>query len=81
MCTWNHTLFLNWGYRSLILKNIAKTRIVSFEIQRIKLKPRPKESLTRGTMKKFRSVKTGIKDSLKNKDSDKTSSYQGFCFW
>jgi hypothetical protein len=65
----------------LILKNSAKTRIVSFEIQRIKLKPIPKEILTRRTKKKFLSVKTGIEGSLKNKDLDKTSSYQGFCFW
>ncbi len=53
MCTQNQTLFLNWGQMSLILKNRAKTRIVSFEIQKIKPKPRPKESLTQRTRKKF----------------------------
>jgi len=63
------------------LKNSAKTRIASFEIQRIKLKPKPEESLTQRIKKKFLTVKTWIEDSLKNKDSDKTNSYQGFCFW
>jgi hypothetical protein len=46
MCTWKQTLFFNWGRRSVILENSAKTRIVSFEIQRTRRKPRPKESLT-----------------------------------
>jgi hypothetical protein len=39
-------LVFELGPRSLILKNSAKTRIASFEIQRIKLKPKPEESLT-----------------------------------
>jgi hypothetical protein len=62
------------------LKNSAKTRIASFEIQRTKLKPTLEESLTIRTRNKFLNVKRGIKGSLKNKDSDKISSYQGFCF-
>ncbi len=72
-------MFLNWGQRSLILKNSAKIRITSFEIQRTRHKPRFKESLTWKNRKKFLSI--GIKGSLKNKDSNKTSSSQGFCFW
>jgi len=34
------------GLESLILKNNAKTRIASFEIQRTRHKPRSKENLT-----------------------------------
>jgi hypothetical protein len=53
MCTWKQTLFLNWGWRSLILENSAKTRIVSFEIQRTSRKPQPKESLTQKNGRNF----------------------------
>jgi hypothetical protein len=63
----------------LILKNSAKTRIMSFEIQRTRCKPLPEEGLTQKNRKKF--LSTWIKGSLKTKDSNKSSSSQGFCFW
>jgi hypothetical protein len=61
------------------LKNNAKTRIASFEIQRTRHKPRSKENLTWKNRKKILSIR--IKGSLKKKNSNKTSSSQGFCFW
>jgi hypothetical protein len=62
----------------LILKNSAKTRIASFEIQRTRHKPRPKESLYQRNRKKFLSI--GMKGSLKKKIQTKLVFHKVFAF-